>query len=204
VLHDYLLVGRAGLEPAHLPHIRRAPLPVWLPPLGTERGSRPPGLPRMKRALCQLSYLGAVLTPGVEPDPAAYQTAMQTAYTRSGRKVEVPTPRDLWDPACRFSGPVPAPAGHLPCAESGSLEDHGRSRALVSSEAQHPGWFTLRAEPRIRTENLPVLGRAPLSNWARSAWSRWRDSNSRPPPWQGDALPAALHLHGAPDRNRTA
>ena len=100
-MHDYLLVGRAGLEPAHLPHIRRAPLPVWLPPLGTERGSRPPGLPRMKRALCQLSYLGVVLTPGVEPDPAAYQTVMQTAYTRSGRKPEALIPSGS-SPPTRF------------------------------------------------------------------------------------------------------
>lgn len=34
-----------------------------------------------------------VQTPGVEPGPAAYQTAMQTAYTRPGRKMEVPTPQ---------------------------------------------------------------------------------------------------------------
>jgi hypothetical protein len=32
-------------------------------------------------------------------------------------------------------------------AESGRLERHGRSRALVSSEAQHPGWFTLPGTP---------------------------------------------------------
>src|SRR5215475_5837787 len=83
----------------------------------------------MNQALFQLSYLGMaprrslvrprlVLTPGVEPGPAAYQTAMPTAYTRPGRKVEVPTPYGL-STAHGYSRPVAAPAAHLPRAESG-------------------------------------------------------------------------------------
>ena len=69
-------------------------------------------------------------------------------------------------------------------AESGRLERHGRSRALVSSEARHPGRFALhglpRTVPRIRTANLLGLSQAPLPSWARTAWSDRPDSN-RPP-----------------------
>ena len=31
--------------------------------------------------------------------------------------------------------------------ESGRLERHGVNRAVVSSDAQHPGWFTLLGAP---------------------------------------------------------
>jgi hypothetical protein len=31
--------------------------------------------------------------------------------------------------------------------ESGRLERHGVNRAVVSSDAQHPGWFTLHGAP---------------------------------------------------------
>ena len=45
--------------------------------------------------------------------------------------------------------------GPGPCtariAESGELESHGVTRALVSSEARYPDRFTLRTLPGIRT-----------------------------------------------------
>src|ERR1039458_2794647 len=63
----------------------------------------------MKGTLCQLSYRGIVLTPGVEPDPTAYQTVMHTAYTRSGR---IRQESDLQGrEARRVSKPVPSPVG---------------------------------------------------------------------------------------------
>jgi hypothetical protein len=37
---------------------------------------------------------------------------------------------------------------HLPAAESGAIEAHGITRALVSSEARHPVRFTLHEAPR--------------------------------------------------------
>ena len=88
----------------------------------------------MNQALFQLSYLGKardghsldlglVLTPGVEPGPAAYQTAMPTAYTRPGRKVEVPTPYGLLA-AHGYSKPVAAPAAHLPESGESGIRTH--------------------------------------------------------------------------------
>jgi hypothetical protein len=103
----------------------------------TARGHRPPDLSRMKGTLCQLSYRGAVLTPGVEPDPTAYQTVMQTAYTRSGRKVEVPTPRGLsraraFKARCR--------AGDAPSmAETGGLDPQWLITTHPVSNRSRPG-----------------------------------------------------------------
>ena len=62
------------------------------------------------------------------------------------------------------------------------------SRAVVSSDAQHPGWFTLRAEPRIRTANIPVLNGTPLPVGLVRHASGWPDLNGRPLPWRGSAL----------------
>ena len=68
-------------------------------------------------------------------------------------------------------------------AESGRLERHGRSRALVSSEAQHPGWFTLPGTPGGICTLTPLPGhrflRPARLHSATSAWSDRRDSNSR-------------------------
>lgn len=87
--------------------------------------------------------------------------------------------------ATRFPDDDRTLAASSSTAESGRFERHGRSRALVSSEARPPGRFTLhdqrrRTVPRIRTANLLGLGQAPLPNWARTAWSDRPDSN-RPP-----------------------
>lgn len=91
----------------------------------------------MKGTLCQLSYRGAVLTPGVEPDPTAYQTVMQTAYTRSGRKAEVPTPRGLsraraFKARCRAGG---APS----MAETGGLDPQWLITTHPVSNRGRPG-----------------------------------------------------------------
>jgi hypothetical protein len=116
------------------------------------------------------------------------------------RKAEVPSP----------SGhpPIPLPTGagrlpvHFPRAESDRLERHGRSRAVVSSDAQSligslsmsggrgqanrpvradrtgrdlPA--SLRAPPATRTPNFHALNMAPLPDWARGAWSGYRESD---------------------------
>jgi hypothetical protein len=47
---------------------------------------------------------------------------------------------------------------HPPVAESGEFESHGVIRALVSSEARHPGRFALRTLPGIRTRTSSSWG----------------------------------------------
>ncbi len=50
----------------------------------------------------------------------------------------------------------------------------------------------------LQTSALPL-------GYAAKKWSGKRDSNSRPPPWQGGALPLSyFRTHGAPGQNRTA
>lgn len=96
--------------------------------------------------------------------------------------------------ATRFPGGDRALAASSSTAESGRLERHGHSRALVSSQARHPGRFALPgawagqanrpvradrcsrdlpaslcAAPEIRTRNLFLLREAPLPVWARTA-----------------------------------
>ena len=50
----------------------------------------------------------------------------------------------------------------------------GCPRAVVSSDAQHPGWFTLLGAAReIRTHTVKILGLAPpAGSWARAACER--------------------------------
>jgi hypothetical protein len=120
--------------------------------------------------------------------------------------------------------PCPSCPGHLPRAESGRLERHAWQRALVSSEAQDPAWFTLPGTvPGIRTRNLCGLSAAPLpvglERPGADGWSRTGDLHlgqvtrcqlrhirmepargiePRPPPLpESGALPTELHP-GAP------
>ena len=61
---------------------------------------------------------------------------------------------------------------------------------------------TLRIELRIEDLQSSAL---PLG-YVAIIWSGKRDSNSRPPPWQGDALPTELFPHyeiGGDTQNRT-
>jgi hypothetical protein len=55
----------------------------------------------------------------------------------------------------------------------------------------------LEATPRIEL-GIKVLQTSalPLGYVARKKWSGKRDSNSRPPPWQGDALPLSYFRIG--------
>ena len=67
--------------------------------------------------------------------------------------------------------------------------------------------FHLEATPRIEL-GIKVLQTSalPLGYVAIKNWSGKRDSNSRPPPWQGDALPLSYFRlkNGASAQNRTA
>ena len=45
--------------------------------------------------------------------------------------------------------------------ESGAVEAHARGHALVSSEARHPGRFTLRTAREIRTRTTEGLDLVP-------------------------------------------
>ena len=101
------------------------------------------------------------------------------------------------NPAARFQ------RGHLTSRSTSRARRAGDSnatpeRALVSSEAGHPGPFTLHsAHPGIRTRNLLGLGQATLPIGLDGHASGWPASNRRPPPWRGGALPAELHPRGA-------
>jgi hypothetical protein len=66
-----------------------------------------------------------------------------------------------------------------PMAESGELESHGVTRALVSSEARHPSRFTLRSAPRIRTEITQGLDLLALPIGLERLTSDRPDSNRR-------------------------
>lgn len=52
-------------------------------------------------------------------------------------------------PLIRFPGEAGAPVRFTirACEESRRLERHGLTRAVVSSDAQHPDWFTLLGAP---------------------------------------------------------
>jgi hypothetical protein len=139
----------------------------------------------MKGTLCQLSYRGAVLTPGVEPDPTAYQTVMQTAYTRSGRKVEVPTPRGLsraraFKARCRAGG---APS----VAETRGLDPQWLIATHPVSNRGRPGPVQLPYAEGARIErawdaspNLGLANRCHCHSASLPSCAR-RESNSHGP-----------------------
>ena len=130
--------------------IRQAPSTSWVVASGWRR-SRPPALARPS---------------GFKPEPAARQVH------HPERRAEVTissdcAPTGFRNRACSPAGslsttedvdiihgvladPTRFPGGdrawrlHLPGAESGAIEAHGITRALVSSEARHPVRFTLR------------------------------------------------------------
>ena len=65
--------------------------------------------------------------------------------------------------------------------------------------------FLLEAPPRLELGNKDFADlRLTTWLWRRKKWSGRRGSDSRPPPWQGGALPTELLPHeGALGRNRT-
>ena len=84
-------------------------------------------------------------------------------------------------PPNRFPTGAGALAGSF-SAESGRHDLHAVRRALVSSEAQHPGWFTLHGAPGGGRTLIPVRVRPSedraSSGSATGAWSGRRDLNS--------------------------
>jgi hypothetical protein len=81
--------------------------------------------------------------------------------------------------ATRFPGGDRTLAASSSMAESGELESHGVTRALVSCEARHPGRFTLRSAPRIRTEITQGLDLLALPIGLERLTSDRPDSNRR-------------------------
>ncbi len=77
-----------------------------------------------------------------------------------------------------------------------------KSRASASSATSAEGMeATPGIEPGIKVLQTSAL---PLGYVALKQWSGKRDSNSRPQPWQGCALPTELFpQHGASAQNRT-
>jgi hypothetical protein len=85
-------------------------------------------------------------------------------------------------PPSRLPTGADALAGSSSMAESGRHDLHAVRRALVSSEAQHPGWFTLPGAPgggRTLTPARAHASEACASAYsATGAWSGRRDLNS--------------------------
>jgi hypothetical protein len=121
------------------------------------------------------------------------------------RRTEIPTPIPLG--TARFPAGAGYPPGSSSKAESGAIEAHGVTRALVSSEAR-PLAGSLSV---VRREGL-----APSRPFrATGFWdlrvcipppaheSGYRDLNPGPPPWQGGALTPELQPRGASGQIRT-
>ena len=122
-------VGRAGFEPAPDSRDISSPLsPLSYRPVGLG-GLEPPASRVSDGRSHQMSYRPAE-TEGIEP------SRLLTA--------------------ARFSRPVCARARQLPRAESGAFEAHSSRSALVSSEAQLPGWFALLAYPPSDSNREPL------------------------------------------------
>ena len=151
------MVGRRGVEPRDTRLSGRPRRPAGSRPAEAE-GVEPPR-PKLARVQAGCSLQSASASMSGEGES---RTRKAEAQLLSG---QIPSPIGLPLHGGRRrtrisgpSGPTRFPDGdhHLvissPTAESGELESHGVTRALVSSEARHPGRFALRSAPRIRTE----------------------------------------------------
>jgi hypothetical protein len=87
--------------------------------------------------------------------------------------------------------------GSFSLAESGAVEAHAVRRALVSSEAQDPAWFTLPGSvPGIRTQITRGLNALALPiGLERHGVADQIGLALRP--WQGRVLPLTLRPNGA-------
>ena len=131
----------------------------------------------MKGTLCQLSYRGAVLTPGVEPDPAAYQTVMQPLTPGQGGRGRGRSPGISGTPHAGFRDLFPRRRGTFHVRRA----DHSKITAVAA--------HSLAARPSTLAGSLsvPNLGFEP------------RTSRS----WAGRLFPIGLDRLGADGEIRT-
>ena len=179
-------MGHRGVEPRCLTGRPRRPAGSW-PAEG--EGVEPHGLTAATGFQGQLpqpaAHLPSAESGGTEPHRLATAARFRNGACHPAGSLSMEEDGELESQGLptptRFPDGDHHPVVSSPVAESGEIESHGVTRALVSSEARSLiGSLSMitRTVPRIRTANLLGLSQAPLPNWARTAWSDRRDSNS--------------------------
>ena len=112
--------------------------------------------------------------------------------TKKGKAVDFSTAVDSWS-GQRDSNPRPSPwqGDALPAEPC----PHIKLSNLEATPGFEPGVKALQASA-LPLGHVAILASCLLKSWSRNRpahlrqWSGQRDSNPRPSPWQGDALPA--------------
>ena len=187
------MVGRRGVEPRDTRLSGRPRRPAGSRPAEAE-GVEPPR-PKLARvqAGCSLQSASASMSGEGESRTRKAEARLLSGQLQSPICLPLHGGR-YTDRTCAGEPGRPFPAGHLTSRSTFRARRAGDSnatpeRALVSSEAGHPGPFTLHsAHPGIRTRNLLGLGQATLPIGLDGHASGWPASNRRPRRWQRRAL----------------